>query len=114
MIGERHRPHADAIVAAALTADGACDPSVRRAAFSRAAELGGLDTGMPDRLPPELLPFVDMVSRHAYRTTDDDVAAVIAAGWSEDAVFELIVATAAGAGLARLDLGLVAIREASG
>ena len=47
--------------------------------------------------------------RHAYRTTDAQVEALLAAGLSEDEVFELSVSTAVAAGLERLDAGLKAL-----
>src|SRR5947209_19601198 len=49
--------------------------------------------------------IVDKVARHAYRVTDEDVARARRAGLGEDELFELIVATAAGAGMARRATG---------
>lgn len=43
--------------------------------------------------------------------TDEDVAALKVAGYSEDAIFETIVATAVGAGSGRLALGLRALEK---
>ena len=45
--------------------------------------------------------------------TDRDVAAVVAASGSEDAVFEMTLAAAVGAATGRLEAGLRALREAS-
>ena len=61
--------------------------------------------------PRPLEAYVEKVRRHAYRVTDAEVEAVVAAT-SEDAVFEATVATALGAGLARLEAGLAAIEAA--
>jgi hypothetical protein len=44
--------------------------------------------------------------------TDADTAALRAAGYSDDAIFELTVAVALGAGLLRRDVGLAAVRAA--
>jgi alkylhydroperoxidase family enzyme len=44
------------------------------------------------------------VHRHAYRVVDADVEALRDAGWSEEAIFELTIAAALGAGLRRLEL----------
>lgn len=54
-------------------------------------------------LPEELRHYVAKVHDHAYRIVDDDLAALRAAGYSEDQVFELTVAAAVGAGLDRLE-----------
>ena len=61
----------------------------------------------PDREePPAARAYLEKVRRHAYRVTDDDVEGLRAAGLSEDEIFELTVAAAAGAGLQRLEAGL--------
>jgi alkylhydroperoxidase family enzyme len=52
------------------------------------------------------------VARHAYRVTDEDVAGLLSAGLSEEAVFEATIATAVGAGWARMEAVLRALRGA--
>ena len=47
---------------------------------------------------------------HAYRTTDQDIVALRTAGYSEDAIFEITLSAALGAGLARLERGLAALK----
>ena len=73
------------------------DPLVER--LRRAAQ--------PDReAPPEFAPYLDKVRRNAYQVTDEDIQALRAAGYSEDAIFEQTVSVAVAAGLKRLDAGL--------
>ena len=65
----------------------------------------------PDRPPPVAMHgYLEMVRRHAYRVTDDDVERLKSAGLSEDEIFEHTVAAAVAAGLERLDAGLRALR----
>lgn len=104
----RHRPLLEAIASAALSTPGDSDPALRRAAHEAARQP---DATVQD-LPDDLARFVGKVARDAYRVTDDDVEALRASGWSDDALFELIVATASGAGLARLEHGLAALEAA--
>ena len=59
--------------------------------------------------PPALAPYLEKVRSRAYTVTDADVSALIAAGVSEDEIFEHTVAVAAAEGLRRLDAGLGAI-----
>ena len=59
--------------------------------------------------PPGFEEFLGKVRERAYRITDADVAALAAAGHSEDEIFEQTVAVAIGEGLRRLDAGLEAI-----
>jgi hypothetical protein len=66
-----------------------------------------------DGLPPPLDACVAKVDGAAYRITDADVAALKAAGCSEDEIFEVTVAAAVGAALRSLDAGLHAVRGGS-
>jgi alkylhydroperoxidase family enzyme len=61
-------------------------------------------------VPEELEAWVAKVREHAYTATDADVDALRAAGYSEDQIFEATVAAAVGAGLARFDAGVAALR----
>jgi alkylhydroperoxidase family enzyme len=77
--------------------------TLRRAVLDRAQ-------GQRDGVPSVLQPYVDSVTRHAYRVTDSDVQALQRAGYSDDALFEITVAAAVGAALHRLERGLAALR----
>jgi len=98
---------------AVLQGRGVTLPALRQAAASRAAALGGYHLSARDAVPEALAAYVDTVARHAYRVTDEQVAALLAAGYDEDAVFEVTVSTALGAGLARIERGLAALEGAN-
>jgi hypothetical protein len=72
------------LVARVLDGAGTAPPELRRAAFDNS----GLDE--------PIRPLVDKVARHAPLVTDKDVAAVRAAGLSEDQIFEIVVCAAVG------------------
>jgi hypothetical protein len=93
-----------AVPGALLAADGDLDPALRRAAFER----GGGRAGDAD-LPEPLGRFVDKVTTEAYKVVDKDVEDLRVAGYSEDAILEAVLATAMGAGLSRLEIGLAAL-----
>ncbi len=61
--------------------------------------------------PEDLREIVEKIRRHAYRVTDEDVAA-LRARYSEDQIFEIVVAAAFGAADERLRAGLRALEEA--
>lgn len=61
--------------------------------------------------PAELRELVEKIRRHAYRVTDADVDA-LRPRYSEDELFEIIVAAALGAAEARIEAGLAALAEA--
>lgn len=103
-------PPADAVVAAVLGDGGVTDRVARLTAlqYGGAAATGDADEATLGGLGAAA-PIVDKVARHAYRITDDDIAAACRDGWSEHELFDLIVATATGAGVTRLAIGRAAV-----
>ncbi len=79
--------------------------AVKSAVFPAVSQPHGDDT----TIPPALRPYLDKVGRHAYKVTDRDIEALKAQGYSEEAIFELTVSAAVGAGLGRLKRGLNAL-----
>ena len=61
-------------------------------------------------VPEAVGAYVEKVAHRAVDVTDADVDALRAAGYSEDAIFELTVATAMGAGMRRLRAGMAALK----
>jgi len=61
--------------------------------------------------PPDLAALVQKIRDHAYRVTDADVDA-LRARYSEDQLFEIIVAAAVGAADHRLQRALAAVEGA--
>ncbi|HXU74443.1 MAG TPA: hypothetical protein VN947_34350 [Polyangia bacterium] len=96
-----------------LFGDGGSRPELRRAAAAQAAAIGGGALPARETLPAALASWVDKVARHAWKITDDDVAALRAAGFDEEAIFEVTIAAATGAGLARYQVAARAIAAAA-
>ncbi len=92
--------HRKALIARILDGDGQSTSQQRRAAFE--------GTG-----PEAARPLVAKVANHAYKVTDEDVAAAKAAGLTEDQVFELVVCTAIGEANRQLETALAALDAAS-
>ena len=94
------------------TSPGATSQALRRRVRERAA---ALSTGREaDEIPAEIAGYVDTIVRSAYRITDDDIAALKAAGYSEDAILEITYSAALGAGLARMEAGRAALYPKAG
>jgi alkylhydroperoxidase family enzyme len=87
----------------------ATDPALRQAVEARSASFAGRSGPRAD-VPTALAPFVDKVAQRAYEVTDGDVRALREAGYSEQAIFEITASAALGAGFARLERGLAALR----
>jgi alkylhydroperoxidase family enzyme len=91
-LARRHQRRFDRFERRVLDGPGRLDSALRRAAFGREV----------DDLPEAARVYVAKIHDHAFRITDGDVGTLLAAGYTEDQVFELTVAAAAGAGLQRL------------
>lgn len=107
----RHERLIGRLVDGILEGQGKADPVLRRSVESRAASLSGRPTAGQGELPETIRAYVDKVALHAYKLTDDDINALLTEGYSEDAVLEITVSAALGAGLARLECGLAALRR---
>jgi alkylhydroperoxidase family enzyme len=98
---------------AILTSPGKVQPAIRSAIRERAAAVGAGTAPQPQGVPPELAPYIAKVSLHAYRVTDADVQSLLALGYSEDAIFEVTLCAALGAGMERLERGMKALEGGS-
>jgi hypothetical protein len=88
----------EATAAAVLRGPGTTSPELRQA----------VARGAP---PQELAALVEKIRLHAYQVTDEDLA-VLRDRYSEDQLFELVVAATLGAADLRLAAGLRALEEA--
>ena len=78
------------------------------------ARIAGRDAGPAGILPPGVRELVEKVARHPNRITDDDFAHLRHQGYSEDALFEIVVCAAVGAGAARFERAMEALQDAPG
>lgn len=90
-----------AMVARILEGDGKASREQRKAAFDNA--------GLSDPLRT----LIEKVAKSARTVTDQDVAAVRAAGLSEDQIFELVVCGAVGQAVRQHERGLAALAAAA-
>jgi hypothetical protein len=97
---QRHAEKVSALRLAVLRSTGATELAVRDAAFR-----GG-------QLPALLHEYVTKIrGTTSYRITDDDVKKLQAAGYSQDAIFEITIVAAFGAATERLEAGLDALKK---
>jgi alkylhydroperoxidase family enzyme len=97
---QRHAEEVTALLRAVLESPAETDPATRAAAYQT------------DELSPPLRDYVAKVRGESYRITDEDVQSLLTAGYSQDAVFEITVASALGAAMRRLEASLGVLREA--
>ena len=91
-----------ALTSRILQGDGNASSSVRRAAFNNSGFAEPADT------------LVNKVAKHAYKVTDEDIAAARVSGLSEDQVFEIVVCAAVGQATRQYDTALAALETATG
>ncbi|HEY7671328.1 MAG TPA: hypothetical protein VIC71_03850 [Gammaproteobacteria bacterium] len=108
----RYQTFVDRLQAAVLGA-GHASAAVRRAALTRARQVSGRADGaaLESALDAAVERWVEKVARHAYKTTDEDLAALRAAGYSEDQIFEITIAAALGAAQARAECAQEALEQ---
>ena len=111
-MNNRHATHVQRMVDAVLSYPGDTDPLLRRTIEAWSAKLGGRLSTEVGEIPAELTGYVNKVALHAYKTLDEDIEALRDAGYSEDALFEITLSVAIGAGKARLERGLAALKGA--
>jgi hypothetical protein len=90
-----------ALVARVLEGKGSASPAYRRAAFDDAA------------IPNPLGRLIDKVANEASSIGDADVSAVLAAGRSEDQVFEVTICAAVGQATRQYEAALAALDAAT-
>jgi alkylhydroperoxidase family enzyme len=104
------RPPADDVVQSVLGDGGTVDAVTRLTALQHAGAVATGD-GNADVLSElgAAAGIVDAVARHAYRITDEDLDRARAAGWTDHELFDVVVASAVGAGVTRRALGRAAV-----
>ena len=90
------RAYLDELLRAVMESKGATSAELRRQAATGSG------------LPADLAPVIDKVRRHAYKVTDEDIAALQHAGRSDDEIFELTCAAAVGVSIDRCEKALAA------
>jgi hypothetical protein len=85
-----------------LTGPGKAPPDLRAKAFQ------------DSDLPGPLAPLLDRVAKRSFQVTDGDVAAALAAGFTQDQIFELVLCAAVGESSRLYQAGLAALAEATG
>jgi alkylhydroperoxidase family enzyme len=89
------------LVTRVLEGDGKATAELRRAAFENAG------------LNEPIRTLIEKVANHAYRVADEDVAAVRAAGLSEDQIFEIVICAAVGQASRQYTSALAALASAT-
>ena len=84
---------------AVFESPGETDPSLRVAVSKN------------EGMPPDLTVLVSKIHNHAFKVTDEDIAAAQRI-YGDDGMFEVIVSAALGASRARLAAALAALEEA--
>jgi alkylhydroperoxidase family enzyme len=106
----RYATYTEHLIDAVLHSPGETAPALRRAVQEQSIRLSCCSSQPVSQVPPELVTYIEKVTLHAYKITDEDIEVLRMAGYSEDAIFEITLSAALGAGMARLECGLVALK----
>ena len=99
MISDPHAILRNKVLETVVDGPARTDPSLRAAAFAG------------EGVPADLRALIEKIEAHAYKVTDADLGALMAK-YSDDQLFEIIVAAALGASERRLLTGLDALNDA--
>jgi alkylhydroperoxidase family enzyme len=98
-------------IGALLGSEGSSDPPLRRTIFERTRTgAGEIPAAGPGAL--ELRQLVEKIDQRPWTVSQEDFSVLRRAGYSEDQLFELTLAAAAGAGVRRFEAGLRALEAA--
>ena len=98
------------LIDAILTSPGEIDPTLRRIIEEQSAQWSSSSPQQVELVPPELVTYVKKMALYAYKTTEEDIESLRRAGYDEDAIFEITLSAALGAGMTRLERGLAALK----
>ena len=110
----RYTAHSQHLVDGVLNSPGETDPALRCAIAEQSAQLSLRSPQPVAQVPSALVAYVKKVALYAYKTTGEDIEALRRAGYSEDAIFEITLSAALGAGMTRLEQGLAAMKGDTG
>jgi uncharacterized protein YciW len=107
----KHSPPSKVQVAVSslLTKPGVVTQQLRQAVEAHAAKISGGERE-PQELPANILEFVNKVVLSPHQVSEKDFERLVEAGYSEDAIFEMTLCASVGAGLARMERGLLALQ----
>ena len=93
---------------------GSSSPALREAIAARAAQLNGNPRkGEFEAIPEVVRKYIDKVATDAYKVLDKDIDKLKAAGYSEDFIYEITLATTTGVSISNLERGLALVEETS-
>jgi hypothetical protein len=112
ILTNQYKPATQRMIESVLTTPGDSPPHLRQVVEAQAAALGGSAQEILDvaAVPSELTMYIDKVARNAYKVTEADIDRLRDSGYSEDAIFEITLSAALGAGMGRLERGLTALK----
>ncbi|MCI0539857.1 MAG: hypothetical protein L0Z50_32005 [Verrucomicrobiales bacterium] len=93
-----------------LNGPGTTESALRQVIEAYSASHSGRRDTPIGEVPEVLRTYLEKVVRHAYKVTEEDVQRLSQAGYSEEAIFEITISAALGAGLGRLEQGLAALQ----
>ncbi len=109
-MSDRHAMYFHRLLSAVETASGDTTAELRQAIAEQSAQISLHSHETEEGIPPVLANFVNKVALHAYKVTDEDIEVLRQAGYSENAIFEITLSAALGAGHIRLERSLAALK----
>ncbi|MDQ2904009.1 MAG: hypothetical protein M3Y81_10685 [Chloroflexota bacterium] len=106
----RYAAYTQRLIDGVHNSPGATDATLRQAIEAQSAQFSLRSSQEGEQIPPAVAAYIKKVALYACKTTDEDIEALRGAGYSEDAILEITLSAALGAGMIRLERGLAALK----
>lgn len=115
-IAEQHSRLYQQLTQSIQTAPGSTSPALRKALTEYVIQASIASEGSmwsESDLPSDLQAYITKVRKYAYKVTDEDIEQLRHTGYTEEAIFEITLSIALGAGTKCLMQGMAAVEGAS-
>ena len=111
---ERYKTQIDRLIQGAVNTPGDTDLALRKNIIARGKDQVMTTNQSDESLPPDVARFVDKITFTPYEIRDEDVTILQDAGYSDDAIIEIISCASLAAGVARLEIVSAAMHREAG
>ena len=101
---ERYKTQIDCLINGVINTPGDTDSALRKNIIARGKNQIMTTNQFDESLPPEVARFVDKITFTPYEIRDEDVTILQDAGYSDDAIIEIISCASLAAGITRLEI----------
>lgn len=108
---DKYQSSISRLIDGAVHTAGETDSGIREQIIALGKNLIGSPSQAPESLSPELAAFVEKITFSPFDIGDEDITFLKLAGYSDDAILEIISCASLAAGIGRLELAAAAMEK---